>query len=193
MICVRSMFSITGLIPFIFSAAVNADTEKTISTETKPGNSTLGSPHNQFDFLIGEWDVNARTYQFDQVVAQTKAVWTARYHDDKRLIIDEWRSIPKAGEDSQFWMTLRTYSDALQRWQIVGLQANQPTLAPTFLGEWRDNEMHMTAEVLVEQGPLQAKVRFYAITDNRFQWEMKMSIDGETWYTYQSAEALRKT
>ena len=162
------------------------------NTPIDDGNrNSLKPPYNQFDFLIGEWSVDAKTYHLGEIVNETTAVWKAKYSEDKKIIIDEWYNLPKAGENSQYWFTLRTYSDALAHWQIVGLQPNQPTLAPTFLGQWRDNEMHLSGEVVVEQGPLQARVRFYDIEHNSFEWEMKMSIDGKDWHLYQSASARR--
>lgn len=191
MICISPLWSIADLLSWIFSPTTKADSHKQPDFRNDVQQQKLEPPYNQFDFLIGEWDVDAKTYHYGEVISETKGTWKSRYSEDKKLIVDEWRNAPKASENSQYGITLRTYSDSLQRWQNIGLQSNQPTLAPTFLGQWQNNEMLLTAEVIVEQGSLQARTRFYDICDNSFEWEMTMSIDGETWHLYQTSSARR--
>ena len=194
-----TVLPITSILSLAFSIPISAqaDNQPRLNSGAKvdvvktKGDDMLQPPQEQFDFLIGKWAVDAKTFQAGKVVAETQAVWNAKYSDDKKIVIDEWRSVPNENGQSQLWITLRSYSESMQRWQIVGLQSNQPTLAPTFLGEWRNGEMHMWAEIMVEQGPLQARVRFYHITENSFEWEMKMSIDGEAWFLYQTFSARR--
>src|ERR1017187_10422765 len=72
----------------------------------------------QFDFLIGDWDVAARRFREDgSVLFQYKASWTARYLNDSRMIMDDFKALAPTGQEISSFVTLRTYSEVTRHWE----------------------------------------------------------------------------
>ena len=57
----------------------------------------------QFDFLIGDWDVAATKYKADgTVLTQYKAIWSAQYLNNERMIMDDFKALAPTGARSIF-------------------------------------------------------------------------------------------
>jgi hypothetical protein len=138
----------------------------------------------QFDFLIGDWDVAATRYKDDgSAPFQYKASWNAKYLNDGRMIVDDFKAYAPTGQAVSSYVTLRTYSEATHRWEMAGLSALQPAGSAEWYGELKDGEMLLNANGKDPAGNMvKTKIRFFNIAKNSFSWESKVSRDeGKTW------------
>jgi hypothetical protein len=153
------------------------------------------SPESQqFGFLIGDWDVAATRYKEDgSPLFQYKASWNAKYLNEGRMIVDDFKAYSPTGQAISSYVTLRTYSEATHRWEMAGLSALQPAASAEWYGEWKDGEMLLDARGKDPAGNmLRTKIRFFNIAKNSFNWESKVSRDeGKTWVKSASLLASR--
>jgi len=148
----------------------------------------------QFDFLIGDWDVVTTRFKDDgTALFQYKAKWEAKYVNDGRMIIDDFRACGPSGEAISSFVTLRTYSETTQRWEMQGLAALQPAAATEWYGVWQDGEMLLDACGKNADGKtIRNKIRFFEIQKDRFAWSSKTSRDeGISWVLTASLVAVR--
>lgn len=148
----------------------------------------------QFDFLIGNWDVAATRYKEDgSPLFQYKASWNAKYLNEGRMIVDDFKAFAPTGQAVSSYVTLRTYSEATHRWEMAGLSALQPAASAEWFGELKDGEMQLDAIGKDPAGKLvKTKIRFFNIETNSFSWESKVSRDeGKTWVKTASLLASR--
>jgi len=148
----------------------------------------------QFGFLIGDWDVDVTRYKPDGAVQiQHKAKWNAKYLNEKRMVIDDFKACLPDGRDLSSIVTLRTYSKATQRWELTFLAALMPALPSEFNGVFRDGEMHLQATGKGPGGqPFNSRIRFFDIEKSAFQWEQSVSQDGgANWLRISSMSARR--
>ena len=148
----------------------------------------------QFDFLIGEWDVAATRYKEDgSVLLQYRANWKAQHLNERRMVMDDFKALAPTGQHVSSYVTLRTYSEVNQRWEMAGLAALQPAVQAQWFGQWRDGEMQLTA---VGNNPtggtIHNKIRFFNITELSFSWESRISHDeAASWVLSASLQATR--
>lgn len=138
----------------------------------------------QFDFLIGDWSVAATRYREDgSTLFQYKATWNAKYLNEGRMIVDDFKAYAPTGQAVSSYVTLRTYSEANHRWEMAGLAALQPAVNAEWFGEWKDEEMVMRATGKDPAGNVvRTKIRFFHIAKDSFEWESQVSRDdGKTW------------
>jgi hypothetical protein len=148
----------------------------------------------QFDFLIGNWDVAATRYKEDgSVLFHYRANWNAKYLNEGRMIVDDFKALGPAGQTISSYVTLRTYSEATHRWEMTGLAALQPAASAEWHGEWKDGEMLLDASGKDPAGnAIRTQIRFFNITKNSFAWESRTSRDeGKTWVKAASLLASR--
>jgi hypothetical protein len=148
----------------------------------------------QFDFLIGNWDVVATRFKDDgSVLFQYKAKWEATYLNDGRMIMDDFKACGPSGEAISSFVTLRTFSETTQRWEMQGLAAFQPAAATEWYGIWQDGEMLLNASGNNADGKtIRNKIRFFEIEKDRFAWSSKTSRDeGISWVLTASLVAVR--
>jgi hypothetical protein len=149
----------------------------------------------QFDFLIGDWDVAASRYKEDgSPLLDYKASWSAKYLNEGRMIIDDFKAQLPTGQDISSFVTLRTYSEATHRWELAGLPALQPATITQWHGEWKNGEMLLDAVGTDPAGtPIQNRIRFFNITKGAFDWTSSNSRDeGKTWTKAASLRATRR-
>ena len=138
----------------------------------------------QFDFLVGEWDADAVRYKEDGTpMLKYKAKWTAIYLNDGRMIMDDFKAIGPTGQPVSSFVTLRTYSEVTNRWELVGLQALQPSVPTEWHGVAKDGEMLLDATAQLPTGDfVQTRIRFFNIASNSFSWQSSISHDrGISW------------
>jgi hypothetical protein len=148
----------------------------------------------QFAFLIGDWDVAATRYKEDgSPLFQYKASWNAKYLNDERMIVDDFKAYGPTGQAVSSYVTLRTYSETTRRWEMAGLSALQPAASAQWYGELKDGEMLLDASGKDPAGNMvKTKIRFFNIAKNSFSWESKVSRDdGKTWVKTASLIASR--
>ncbi len=98
----------------------------------------------QFDFLIGEWDADAVRYKEDGTPFKYKAKWSALHLNGGRMIMDDFKALGPTGQPVSSFVTLRTYSETTNRWELVGLQALQPSVPTEWHGIAKAGEMLLT-------------------------------------------------
>jgi hypothetical protein len=148
----------------------------------------------QFDFLIGDWEVAATRFKEDgSILLQYAAVWNAHTLNEGRMIIDDFKARGPAGQTISSFVTLRTYSELSQRWEMVGLAALQPATAVEWFGRWQDGEMLLDASGRNPEGRLlKTRIRFHRIEQQSFAWESTTSLDdGKSWIKNASLVATR--
>ena len=149
----------------------------------------------QFDFLIGDWDVEATRYKEDETPALSyQALWSARSLNDGRMVMDDFKALAPNGDPVSSYVTLRTYSGVTKRWEMVGLQALQPSVPMEWHGVSIDGGMLLDAIASLPNGQrVQTRIRFFEIAADSFSWESSMSFDeGKTWRKTASLKARRK-
>jgi hypothetical protein len=176
--------------------AMNASTGKAMQVPPDVARYLRGvTPESrQFDFLIGDWDVAASRYQPDgSLLLQYRGSWSARYLNEGRMVLDDFKAFAPTGEEISSYVTLRTYSETTHRWEMSGLAALQPATVAQWYGEWKDGEMRIEAIGKDPKGnPIRNRVRFFRIEKDRFSWESNISLDdGETWIPAASLTATR--
>jgi hypothetical protein len=148
----------------------------------------------QYDFLIGDWDVEATKYKEDgSVLFQYRAKWSAKYLNEGRMVMDDFKAYSPAGQEISSYVTLRTYSEVTHRWEMSGLAAFHPAANAQWYGEWKDGEMQLNAVGINPEGKtIRTKIRFFNIKPMSFNWESKSSHDdGKTWIQTAALEARR--
>lgn len=149
----------------------------------------------QFDFLIGDWSVQATRWQADgSVAARYAATWTARSLNDGRMVMDNFQALAPDGRALSSFVTLRTYCHDTRRWEMAGLAALQPAAPAHWSGVWVDGQMRLLARGTDSTGrAVQTKICFSDITPERFCWTSAHSTDdGATWVTTASLVAQRR-
>ncbi len=138
----------------------------------------------QFDFLIGEWNVDAVRFREDGTpLVKYKALWSAVPLNGGRMVMDDFRALGPNGQAVSSFVTLRTYSEVTNRWELAGLQALQPSVPMAWHGVARDGEMLLDATAQTPAGgTVKTRIRFFDIRPDSFAWESSMSLDeGKSW------------
>ncbi len=135
---------------------------------------------NQFDFLIGDWVVKGVRYLPGNGEQTYDGRWSAKYLNEGRMIMDEFRALGPGGQEVSSYVTLRTYSPRSNRWEMTGLGALMPMAS---IDEWhgslKDDEMHMFVRGRSPEWDVALNtIRFFDIGKDSFNWESKMSFDG---------------
>jgi len=149
----------------------------------------------QFDFLIGSWDTVQSHYDLDgRRVHQATGHWSAQALYDGRMLEDVYESRLPDGGVLAGGRTLRSYCPETERWEMTFLTPLQPNGLTKFVGWERDGEIHCEAEATDTDGvELSARIRFYDIGTDRFEWEQRLSWDqGHSWYRVLSISARRR-
>jgi hypothetical protein len=109
------------------------------------------------------------------------------------MIIDDFKACAPSGEEISSFVTLRTYSETLKRWEMQGLAALQPAAPTEWYGIWQDGEMLLDATGKNAEGKtIRTKMRFYEIEKDRFSWSSKTSVDeGGSWVQSAALVAVR--
>jgi len=149
---------------------------------------------SQFDFLLGEWEARTTRYRPDgSEIGAYPGSWRARHLHDARIVLDEFTARLDDGSELSYMATLRTFSTAMQRWEMTFLIAHEPQRITSFSGVFEHGEMRLQGAGHTLEGlPVVARVRFFDITPTSFEWENRVSLDeGSTWYRDSSISARR--
>ena len=154
--------------------------------DTLGANFDAGAPGTgtsaDYDFLIGRW-----TYRFQFRDPASGAYgpvrqgsWTATKRPDGPFVADEFTAAsPDAVRSQGTVLTYRAYNPARRRWEIQGVGMRRGVWQPGV--SWSDG----TDRFLVQDHPdrgYRTRIRYYAITRDRFLWRADASRDGgKTW------------
>lgn len=150
--------------------------------------SAQSKPEHDFDYLLGEWEFTASNIEFSNF----RGLWSAVRLPDGQ-IMDEFRVAGDSGETYYASITIRNYSKAQNRWELITAEPN---------GGLRDfgTAQRVGDEIRIEQRlgtgsgqPSIWRIRYYNITKDKFSWIADRSNDeGKNWIqSYMSIEARR--
>ena len=157
----------------------------------------LGPPPPQmkeFDFVIGSWEATTKSYRPDGTVeAEHKGKLNAEYRSGGRMIIDDFTRLSEDGEELTYAATMRTFCVETNRWEMSFLFALRQDHTESFRGQFIDGEGHFDAVIsLTPENSVHAKVRFFDIKQDSFEWSMSHSADGgKTWFVGERISARR--
>ncbi|MDE5419605.1 hypothetical protein L3049_16560 [Labilibaculum sp. DW002] len=147
-----------------------------------------------FDFLIGNWTATSKRFLPEGTVkGEYKGKWEAQLLDEGRMIFDLVTWFNMDGTKESFFPTLRTFSPKTNQWEMTFISSLSYMHSQTFRGNFVDGEGYFDAIVSPSPGTIiKAKIRFYDITKNSFEWSMKFSDDeGENWFVAERITAKR--
>lgn len=174
-------------------------TEQSTSSQALPASprylADLSPKARQFDFLIGDWDVSAVRFSEDGKPHEYKAIWQAVHLNDGRMVQDDFRVLGAEGVPISSFVTLRSFSEVTDRWELAGLQALEPSAPMQWSGVFADGQMHLDAVVMLPGGKsIHTRIRFFDIDTQSFAWESSSSFDGGVrWQKTASLTAVRKS
>jgi len=149
----------------------------------------------EFDFLEGLWDC-AISIEAGEQPFELSARWSARFVQERRVMVDEIVGRLLDGREAFGWINLRTFAPETGWWEIVGLQALEASVPVRTIAWAEDGELHERFEVPSEQGPVPHRSRFHAIEPDAFRFEWRIGrpgqADAETpWRRFLSLRATR--
>ncbi len=134
----------------------------------------------QFDFWVGEWDV--------QVSGQTVGVNNIQRLEEGCLILENWKA-----NSGQTGKGMNFFNPILGTWRQTYIHSNQTIWEMT--GEYKDGAMRYTGHVYAPNGTtVMTRVTFYNLEPNRLRHTEDDSRDGgKTWTTSWDAIYIRRT
>lgn len=136
-------------------------------------------PHRQFDFWIGEWDVNLRMKQEDLSFRDTIAARASIYSIlDGKAILELWDSGPIKG------YSLRYHDPALERWVLwLDWPGRNRSSKSRLDGEFRHGRGDFFTSFTDTEGVVRhGRYSFNDITPFSLRWDDLWSKDGgKTW------------
>ncbi len=142
---------------------------------------------NQFDFLIGKWQLQVRVPPPSlaaRIHGMPKMVgtWTASRALDGWGIQDEMQITDEAGNPKAMSHSVRVFDVTAGRWSLSLLDVYR-TRFTSATAEWKDGQMHQSAQSTDAEGkPVVSRTRFYDITQAAFKFQQDRSTDGgKTW------------
>lgn len=141
----------------------------------------------QFDFLVGQWDLEitpkvsglaAALHGAPRLVGSWKA-WRAF---DGFGIEDELRIVDGSGNPVSLNHALRVYDPKTKRWTIAGLDVYRARIG-TSSAQWQDGEMRTSGSGTTPDGKaMLTRSRFHDIGPDRFKLRQDRSTDdGKSW------------
>lgn len=163
--------------------------------------STLASPLSEapvqmenFGFIAGSWTATSKRFLPDGTqTAEYEGKWEAEFLDEGRVLFDAVTWFSPTGEKVVYDATLRTFSEETGEWEMVYLSSLSSRHSETFQGKFIDGEGHFDAVIGLTPGnSVKAKIRFFDIAEDSFEWAMELSADGgESWFVGETITAKR--
>lgn len=150
---------------------------------------------SQYDFFIGEWDVDVQTFKKDGSKDQSlKGIWYAKYLHDKRVLFDDVVFFGEEGKLYPGYPSLRTFSEKTGKWNSMHMAPLATQAMCRNIGEWKNNEMHIDSVCYKQDNTVQSysRVRFYNITESNFDYTWEDSKNGTDWWLYVTFKGTRR-
>lgn len=137
---------------------------------------------NDFDFLIGEWNVANRRQDKWLVGSQTYEEFPAhvvgRVHFDGAASFDEMH-FPTTGTRG---LSLRLYDPEREEWSIYWASSRTGRLEPPVIGRFVDGVGTFEGDDTYEGLPIKVRFTWSDITETSARWQQELSADdGATW------------
>jgi tetratricopeptide (TPR) repeat protein len=121
----------------------------------------------QFDFWVGEWDV--------QVGGQTVGTNVIQRLEDGCIIMENW-----TGRGGSTGRSMNIYVPLIKKWRQIYMSNGQ--VVWDMSGEYRDGAMRYEGEILAPNGKRMTRVVFYNLAPDRVRHTQDDSTDGgKTW------------
>ncbi|HUL94712.1 MAG TPA: hypothetical protein VLT89_01815 [Usitatibacter sp.] len=172
----------------ILAAALAAWTLPALGqARNEAGTARIPAEARQFDFLLGQWQVEVRP-KASGVAAmihgapRLQGTWKAWRALDGLAIEDELRIVDGSGNPISLTSGIRIYSKAEARWKVSGLDAYRARFNEA-LGGLEGGEMRLAGRGVDPEGrPMLTRTRYYDVTPNGFRMRQDRSTDnGQTW------------
>jgi hypothetical protein len=141
----------------------------------------------QFDFLVGQWEVEIRLpaqglAQRIHGAPRLSGTWKAWRALDGWGLEDELRIVDGSGNPMTLSHAVRAYDATARRWSVSTLDVYRSRWSSA-AGEWREGEMHLSGSGTGADGQAyQTRTRFHDIAPERFRMRQERSTDGgRTW------------
>ena len=149
--------------------------------------SSASAEGKQFDFLLGQWDLQVRP-KVGSLVAmihgapKLAGTWKAWRIFDGAGVEDEMRVVDGSGNPISLTRALRIYAKAETRWKVTGVDAYRSRLSESS-GQMQNGEMRLEGRATDAEGkPTMTRTRYYDITADGFRMQQDRSTDnGQTW------------
>lgn len=153
---------------------------------------------HQFDFWIGEWNINQKIIQKDGNWLETKAHTSVSTILNGCALEEHWK-----GDVKFFWLnmqdvkpmkgfSLRYYDEKEKNWHIYWLDNFNPKLGKGSTGNFKDGKGEFFSETSTPNGNRISRITFSDITDDSVHWDLAISNDdGKKWTTIWIMEMKR--
>lgn len=176
------------LIPILmlFTAATTAEPVESACTSIEA---------RQFDFYIGDWDIEQRIRRADDGWIELPASTSVTRAASGCALVERWQ-----GEVQFFWtgmempaplhgLSVRAWDPSTDKWNIHWLDSQNPVFGEPFSGRFTDG----TGVFYHESDTRLARITFTNVTDTSLDWELAISTDGgERWRTLWTMAMTRK-
>lgn len=141
----------------------------------------------QFDFLIGQWELDVTPKVSGLAAAihgapRLVGTWKGWRAFDGFGVEDELRIVDGSGNPVSLSHSLRLYDGKARRWTIAVADVYRGRIG-TASAQWQDGEMRSTSSGTSPDGkPTQSRSRFFEIGADRFRMRQdRSSDDGASW------------
>jgi len=152
-----------------------------------PWGASAFAQEKQFDFLLGQWEVEVRPKVSGIAAAihgapKLSGAWKAWRVLDGLAIEDELRIVDASGNPISLTHGMRIYSKAERRWRTASLDAYRARFHES-LGEAAGADIVLTSRGVDPEGrPETTRARYSDIGPNGFRMQQDRSFDeGKTW------------
>ncbi|QBB70065.1 hypothetical protein ELE36_06630 [Pseudolysobacter antarcticus] len=158
----------------------------TTPAATNSGAPAMSSEASQFDFMLGEWQLEVHP-KVSGLVAMIHGAprligtWKASRSSDGLGIEDDMRIVDGSGNPLSSNHSRRVYDTARHLWKLSG-KDTQNGRSSEASGQWLNGEMHLDGKFIDAEGTTLTRTRYYDISANSFHMLQDRSTDnGQTW------------
>ncbi len=135
----------------------------------------------RFDFLIGDWDLVRKSFNAAGDVAhESKGVVSARYTFDGRVIQEDFFNYLPSGEPYRAGTALYTYSPLSNAWVVAAVDASIG--GSSYTPEWVGDEVRYSSTITLPDRNVFTRNRIFNISEDFYEWEQEVSLDGKVWH-----------
>jgi len=157
------------------------------SAAPSPPSTAAPAEARQFDFLIGQWEIEVKP-KVGSLVAMIHGAprlvgsWKAWRALDGFGVEDELRIADASGNPISLNEALRVFDRSRNRWSIVGLDVYRARFSNS-TAQWNGTEMRIDGNGVDGEGKAYlSRVRYFAISADAFRMQQDRSLDnGQTW------------
>jgi hypothetical protein len=150
-------------------------------------NHTASPETAQFDFLIGQWDLQVKP-KVSSLVAmihgapQLTGTMKANRCLDGLGVEDELRVVDTSGNPISLTRSMKVFDGANKRWTIIGIDAYRAR-SSTSTAQWQDGQMRTEGQGTDADGTaILSRTRYFDITPDSYRMQQDRSHDdGKTW------------